>query len=324
MTAPCAVPGVRDAAVTNGVPLSGDRWSLDLAVGDGQLPIPGAAHPAASVDGRYFGTMGIPLLRGRTFGAMDDPGTAGEVVVSRAFAARHWSGASPLGRRIRTADGAWHTVVGEAGDVHHEGLDRPVDPLVYFPVVGRDGPVGAPYLVAVLARTRPGGADAAVASIRGVVRSLDPALPTFDEGTLDGVVRHASARTRALVVLLAVAGGVAMLLGAVGLYGVVAYGVSMRRREIGVRIALGARPAEVSRAVSLAGLRLAAAGIAIGLAGALAFTRLLRGLLYEVSATDPGVLGLTAAALLAVALVASWLPARRAAAVDPAEVLGSA
>jgi ABC-type antimicrobial peptide transport system permease subunit len=114
-----------------------------------------------------------------------------------------------------------------------------------------------------------------------------------------------------------------MTLGAVGLYGVVAYGVSVRRREIGVRLALGARPADVSRAVSLGALRLAAAGVAIGMVCALAFTRLLRGLLYEVSATDPWVLGLTAAGLLAVAFVAGWLPARRAPAVDPAEALRS-
>jgi ABC-type antimicrobial peptide transport system permease subunit len=137
-------------------------------------------------------------------------------------------------------------------------------------------------------------------------------------------VRRASAPTRALVVLLAVASAVALTLGAVGLYGVVAYGVSVRRREIGVRMALGARPADVSRAVSLGGLRLAAIGVAIGVACAAAFTRLLRGLLYDVSATDPWVLGLTALTLLAVAFVASWLPARRAAAVDPAEALRSA
>jgi putative ABC transport system permease protein len=321
-----AVPGVRDAAVTDWVPLSTDRWSAAVEVEDRPLPRPaaGVAHAAAMVDGRYFGTVGIPLLRGRTFGSMDDTGAAGDLIVSHAFAVRYWNGASPLGKRIRTVGGAWHTVVGEAGDVHYEALDKPADEVVYFPVVKRERDRAAPYLVAVLARTRPGRAGATVGSIRDIVRALDPALATFGEGTLDEVVRRASARTRALVVLLAVASAVATTLGAVGLYGVVAYGVSVRRREIGVRIALGARPADVSRAVSLAGLRLAAAGVGIGMACALAFTRLLRGLLYEVSATDPWVLGLTAAALLVVAFVASWIPARRAAAVDPAEVLGSA
>ena len=320
-----AVPGVRDAAVTDRMPLSGDPWSAAIEVEDRPTPprAAGTTHATAMVDGRYFGTMGIPLLRGRTFAAIDDAGAAGDVIVSHAFAVRYWSGASPLGKRIRRAGGTWHTVVGEVGDVHDEALDRPVDDLVYFPIVQRDGEASAPYLVTVLARTQPGRAGATVGSIRSIVRALDPALPTFGEGTLDDVVRGASARTRALVVLLAVASAVALTLGAVGLYGVVAYGVSVRRREIGVRLALGARPADVSRAVALAGLRLAAIGVAIGAAGALAFARLLRGLLYEVSATDPWVLGGTAVTLLLGALVASWLPARRAAAVDPAEVLGS-
>ncbi len=320
------MPGVREAAVTDRVPLTTDRWSAALEVEDRPLPQPaaGVTHGTVTVDGRFFGTVGIPLLRGRTFGSIDDAGGAGEVIVSRAFAVRYWNGASPLGKRIRTAGGAWRTVVGEAGDVHYGALDKPADDVVYFPIVKADGAATKPYLVALLARTQPGRAGATVGSIRNIVRELDPALPTFDEGTLDDVVRRASAPTRALVMLLAVASAVATALGAVGLYGVMAYGVSVRRRELGVRMALGARAADVSRAVSLAGLRLAAIGVVIGIAGALAFTRLLHGLLYEVSATDPWVLGLTAAALLGVALVASWLPPRRAAAVDPAEALRSA
>lgn len=321
-----AAPGVRGAAVTDWVPLSADHRSSAIEVEDRPLPRAGVgtAHAVATVDDHYFHTLGIPLLRGRTFASMDDPGAAGEAMVSHAFAVRYWNGVSPVGKRIRPVGGAWRTVVGEVADVHQAALDRPVDDLVYLPVVRQDGAAPTPYLVAVLARTRPGQAGATAGAIRGIVRALDPALPTFDEGTLDDVVRRASTRNRALVVLLAAASAVAMTLGAVGLYGVVAYGVSVRRREIGVRIALGARPADVSRALSLEGLRLAAVGIGIGMACALAFTRLLRGLLYEVSATDPWVLGLTALALLVVAFVASWLPARRAAAVDPAEVLGSA
>ncbi|AHG89736.1 permease [Gemmatirosa kalamazoonensis] len=320
-----AAPGVRDAGITDRVPLGTDGWRATIEVEDRPLPpdAAGATHPAATVDGDYFGTMRIPLLRGRSFGPMDEPHTAEDVVVSHAFALRYWNGASPVGKRIRPVGGTWLTIVGEVGDVHYDALDRPAGDVVYFPFVEREGDGSVPYGVAVLARTEPGRAPATVAAIRDIVRALDPALPTFGEETLDDAVRRASARARALVVLLAVASVVALTLGAVGLYGVVAYAVSVRRREIGVRIALGARPADVSRAVSLHGLRLAAVGVAIGLAGALVFTRLLRGLLYEVSATDPWVLGLTIVALLAVALVASWLPARRAAAVNPAEVLGA-
>jgi predicted permease len=321
-----AAPGVREATITDWVPLSNDQWKAAVEVEDRPLPpnAAGATHLAATVDGRYFVTLGLPLLRGRTFEPTDPARPSGDVIVSHAFALRYWNGASPLGKRVRPFGGTWHTIVGEVGDVHYEALDKPVNDVVYFPVVRQDGAAPAvPAMVAVLARTRPGRAGATIAAVRDVVHSLDPALPTFGEGTLDDVVRRASARARALVVLLAVASAVAMTLGAVGLYGVVAYGVSTRRREIGVRIALGARPADVSRAVSLDGLRLAVVGIGIGLACALVFTRLLRGLLYEVSATDPWVLGLTAVALLVVAFVASWLPARRAAAVDPVEVLGS-
>jgi predicted permease len=323
-----ATPGVRGAAMTDWVPLSTDRWSGPIEVEDHPLPpdAGGVRHPVATVDGQYFGTAGIPLLRGRSFGPMDEPRSFEDVIVSHAFARRYWHGASPLGKRIRPfgRSGTWHTIVGEVGDVHYEALDKPADDIVYFPVVKREGDGSVPYKLTVLARTRAGGTGATVAAIRDIVHALDPAMPTFGEGTLDEVVRRASARSRALVVLLAVASGVALTLGAVGLYGVVAYGVSVRRREIGVRMALGARPADVSRAVAVGGLRLAVVGIAIGMAGAIAFTRLLGGLLYEVSATDPWVLGLTAVVLLVVAFVASWLPARRAAAVDPAEVLGSA
>jgi predicted permease len=320
-----AAPGVREAAVTDMLPLSDDQSSAPIELEDRPLPpdAEGDRHGAATVEGRYFGAARIPVLRGRTFGAPDAAGLSDEVIVSHAFAQRYWNGASPLGKRIRAPGGSWRTIVGEVGDVHYTALDKPTDDVVYFPLVRREGDGSVPYWVAVIARTAPGRANATVAAVRDIVHALDPAMPTFGEGTMDDIVRRASARARALVALLAVASVVALTLGAVGLYGVVAYGVSVRRREIGVRIALGARPADVSRAVSLGGLRLAAVGVAIGLAGAVAFTRLLRGLLYDVSATDPLVLALTAIVLLAVALVASWLPARRAASVDPAEVLGA-
>ena len=184
-------------------------------------------------------------------------------------------------------------------------------------------PTRAPWNVEVIARAQPGQAEATIATLRATIRSHDAALPTFGEGTLSETVRRASARARALVVLLGVASAVALVLGAVGLYGIVAYGVSVRRRDLGVRLALGASPGALSRAVAAGGLRIAVIGAAIGLPCAVAFTRLLRGLLYDVSTTDPWVLGLTAVVLLGVAVVASWLPARRTAAIDPAEVLRS-
>jgi hypothetical protein len=277
------------------------------------------------VDGRYFQTLHIPLLRGRTFGAPDVARPSDEVIVSRAFARRYWPGASPLGRRLRPLGGRWYTVVGEVGDVHYEALDQPASEIVYFPIVTAAGEGSDPVLPAALSLVvRSGARDGeTLSAIRGVVRGLDPTIPTYAEGSLGELVRNASARTRALVVLLAAASVVTLLLGAVGLYGVTAYAVSMRRRELGIRMALGARPVDVSRMVSLGALRLAGAGIVIGMACTLATARLLRGLLYEISPNDPMTLSVTSAALFAVALTASWLAARRTAAVHPAEALRS-
>jgi predicted permease len=308
-----ALPGVRAVGLTSWVPLGG--WARDLAVEiEGAQPSP-AHHAAATVDATCFETLRIPLLRGRTFGVRDPARPADEVVVSRAFAERYWPGESALGRRLRPVGGPWHTVVGEVGDVHYDALDRPARAMVYFPVVEPGG-------LALLVRTdAPEGET--LAAIRGVVRALDPGIPTYDEGPLRGLVDDASARARALVVLLAIASAVTSLIAAVGLYGVMAYTVSIRRRELGIRMALGARPRDVSRMVSRVGLRLAGAGIALGLACALSTSRLLRGLLYETVPTDPVTLGLTAVAVFLVALVATWIPARRAAAVAPSEALRS-
>jgi ABC-type antimicrobial peptide transport system permease subunit len=208
--------------------------------------------------------------------------------------------------------------------VHYDALDKPVNDIVYFPIVvaQRDAGASLPAALSLVVRTD-GRHSEALSAIRGIVHSLDPAVPTYDEGSLRELVRDASSRSRALVVLLAIASTLTSLLGAVGLYGVMAYGVSIRRRELAVRIALGARPADVRRMVSTHGLRLAGVGVVIGLACTLGTSRLLRGLLYGVSPTDFLTLSVTPIALLLVAFVASWLPARRAAAIQPAEALRS-
>ena len=186
----------------------------------------------------------------------------------------------------------------------------------------QDTVASLPPALSLVVRTE-GGEGETLAAIRRIVAALDPTIPTYDEGSLRQLVHDASARARALAVLLAIASGVTLLLGAVGLYGILAYSVSLRRRELAIRMALGARPADIRRGVSLQGLRLAAAGIVIGTACALATSQLLRGLLYGVSPTDLVTLSATPAVLLAVAFLASWLPARRAAAVSPAEALQS-
>ena len=322
-----ALPGARDVALTNWVPLSGDRHDMAIHVEDDpfQANAGGTEHAVAHVDGQYFQALRIPLLRGRTFGAQDAARPVDEAIVSHAFAERYWPGTSPLGKRVRPLGGRWYTIVGEVGDVRYDGLEQPPSETVYFPIVGA-GPqetnASLPAALSLVVRTEAGEGET-LAAIRRIVAALDPTIPTYNEGSLRQLVHDASARARALAVLLAIASVVTLLLGTVGLYGVMAYSVSIRRRELGIRMALGARPADISRMVSLHGLRLAGIGIVIGTACALAASRLLRGLLFGVSPTDLVTLSATPAALLAVAFIASWIPARRAAAIPPAEALQS-
>jgi putative ABC transport system permease protein len=322
-----AIPGARDVALTNWVPLSGDRHDMAIDVEDdpSQANAGGTEHAGAHVDGHYFQALRIPLLRGRTFGAQDAARPVDEAIVSHEFAKRYWPGTSPLGKRVRPLGGRWYTIVGEVGDVRYDGLEEPPSETVYFPIVTA-GPEETnallPSALSLVVRTDAGEGET-LSAIRRIVAALDPAIPTYDEGSLRQLVHDASARARALAVLLAIASVVTSLLGAVGLYGLMAYSVSIRRRELGLRMALGARPADISRMISLHGLRLAGVGIVIGTACALATSRLLRGLLYGVSPTDLVTLSATPAVLLAVAFIASWIPARRAAAVHPAEALRS-
>ena len=307
-----AIPGVREVGLTSWVPLSGSQ--TDMAVEVEANPWP-ANHAEATVDASYFRALRIPLLRGRTFGAQHAAGPSDEVVVARAFAERYWPGTSPLGKRVRPLGGRWHTIVGEVGDVHYDALDRPAREMVYFPIVE---PGGLSLVVRTDARE-----GETLSAIRGIVRAQDPAIPTYNEGSLRQLVDHSSARARALVVLLAIASAVTSLLAAVGLYGIMAYAVSIRRRELGIRMAVGARPRDVSRMVSRAGLRLAGVGIAIGTASALLTSQLMRGVLYGVSPTDPVTLSVTPVAVFVVAFVATWIPGRQAAAIHPSEALRS-
>lgn len=306
-----AIPGVREVGLTDWVPLSGGHGEMAIEIEAHPWP---ANHAVATVDASYFKALRIPLRRGRTFGAQNVAHPSDEVIVARAFAERYWPGTSPLGNRVRPVDGRWHTIVGEVGDVHYDALDRPASDMVYFPILIP----GTPSLVV---RTDAREAEA-LSAIRGIVRALDSAVPTWG-GSLRQLVDNSSARARALVVLLAMASVVTSLLAAVGLYGIMAYAVSIRRRELGIRMALGARPRDVSRMVSLVGLRLASVGIAIGIASTLLTSRLLRGLLYGVSPTDLVTLSVTPVAVFVVAFGATWIPARQAAALDPSEALRS-
>jgi putative ABC transport system permease protein len=306
-----AIPGVRDVGLTSWVPLgAGDR---EMAVEVEQASPSPVHHAVATADASSFAALRIPLVRGRTFGARDPERPSDEVIVSRGLAERYWPDQDPLGRRVRPLGGAWHTVVGVVGDVHYDALDRPARPMVYFPIVEAGG-------LSLVVRTD-AREEETLSAVRRVVHALDPAIPTYNEAPLRQLVDDSSARARALAVLLAFASVATSLIAAVGLYGVMAYTVSIRRRELGVRLALGARPGDVTRLVSLVGLRLAGVGIAIGTACALLTSQLLRGLLYGVEPTDLLTLGATPIVVSVVALVATWIPARRAGALDPMRAL---
>ncbi len=321
------IPGVQQVGITTSVPLTTD-WEDGAASVEGQEVAPNEVPPVhtyAYLSDSLFRALGIPLVEGRTFSPIDLTRNMRELMVSESFAKRYWPGQSAVGKRIRQGlTGPWQNVVGVLGDVHLKRLDLPAEQTIYLPLFTPDrngtGAMFAPRDFALIVRT-PGEPDAMFGQVRALVHRLDPALPTFGERTVSDVVRASEARTRFTMLLLGVASAVALLLGAVGLYGVMAYAVSLRQREIGVRMALGARPADVRWMVSRQGIILAGSGVVIGLFASLGTTRLLQGLLYNVSPSDPITLGATCAVLLVVALLASWLPARRAAALPPVGAL---
>jgi len=319
-----ALPGVTSAAITDWIPLTDDHNDGVITMEDHPLP-PDAVppdHPITYASPGYFKTLGIPLVTGRTFERADAARPSLEAIVSRSFAERYWKGESAIGKRIRSdLSGPWSTVVGVAADVHMESLEKPAEQLVYFPLVtpNKDGP-SVPAGVAITLRTSGDPASLAPA-MRAIIHEIDPTLPTFDEQPMSARVAGAAARTRFVLLMLGAASAIALAMGMVGLYGVLAYGVTLRRREIGVRMALGATVRDVTRMIARRGIALAALGIAAGLLGALAATRFMQGLLYGVSPTDPIALVGTCALLFVVAVIASWLPARRAATLDPMEAL---
>jgi predicted permease len=319
-----ALPGVRSAAVLDWVPLTDDHDDSVVQIEDQPLPA-GAVPPdlpLTYVSPDYFATLGVPLVMGRTFERPDIDRPSDEVVISRALADRYWKDTSPLGKRLRASlSGPWFTIIGVADDVHMQSLELPPEELVYFSIArANENQVAVPSGVALAVRTT--GDPAAISpALRTVFQAIDPALPTYDERSMAARLAASAARTRFVMLMLGVASLVALVIGMVGLYGVLAYGVTLRRREIGVRLALGATARDVTLMVARRGIVLAALGVGAGLIGALAATRVLHGLLYGVSPTDPVALALTCVTLFAVAVAASWLPARRAAAIQPMEAL---
>jgi putative ABC transport system permease protein len=312
-------PGVRAAAITNRLPLSGYTSNLTLEFDD-RDPRP-SLYGVRVVTPGYFQTLGIPLLEGRSFNSSDTANAPLVAIVDAQVARQRWPGQSAIGKRMRqpargvTPSTPWMEIVGVVGHVKHEGLDVQSLGQIYWDYRQR-----TQDRMVVVARTDAEPART-ITAIADRIREIDPEQPIYDARTLDDVMARSVGQRRLAMVLVAAVAIMALVLSAVGVYGVIAFGVATQQREFGVRLALGATRSAVTRAVVSRGAALAATGAAIGLGVAAIVTRGIQSLLYGVSNNDIASYTIAAAAMIGVALVASYLPARRAALVDPADTL---
>jgi len=309
------VPAVRSAGVSSGIPFGQGNYTTTpvTTTGKSVLP-PGTAIPInwRLVSPDFFRTMSIPLLRGRTFTDADDGGAAAVIIVSRETANRFWGADDPIGRTIRrVSDGSEFTVVGVVGDVRDTALAQE-SLSMYFSSAWRVWP-----LMDVVVRTDGGDPDSLVAVMRQKVRELDPELALSNVRPMAGWVAGSAAQPRLNAVLLAVFAAVALITAAIGIYGVLAYSVSQRTREIGLRMALGAPRGGVVRLIVREGMTVGLCGIAAGLVGALMLSGVLKSLVYGVAVRDPMTFVIVAAVLTLVAFAACSVPALRASRVDP-------
>jgi predicted permease len=323
-----ALPGVEQVGAVSRLPME-DRYPHNAIVLEDFPVAPGEVPPVIASNWAtpgYFETIGIPLLEGRTFESRDHEERTGAAVVSEGFAERFWPGASALGKRILPGlpgeDPYWYTVVGVVGDVRIEALEIPPEPTVYFAVIGQGGEWGNWNMQTMTVILRASTPPLALASlVRDRVRALDPNLPLVRTLTGEEILSKATARTSYTMMLIAIAAGVALFLGVIGIYGVISYVVKQRTREIGVRMALGAEAGAVRRMVIRQGLRMTLAGVVLGIAAAAFATRLMSSVLFGVESLDPWTFVIVPLLLLAVATLASYVPARRAASLSPVESL---
>jgi len=323
-----AIPGVASVGLSNSITMDGQNsndpiFAADKIYGESQIP---PIRRFKYISPGYFKSMGNRLLAGRDLTWTDTYEKRPVVLVSESLARELWHDPSAaLGKQVRESPKAeWRQVIGVVGDERDDGVDQKANTIVYWPMLIKDywgQPLMAQRGQAFAIRSSRTGSVSFLSEVRRAVWSVNPDLPIADVRTVQEIYDRSLARTSFTLVMLTIAGGMALLLGIVGIYGVISYSVSQRIREIGIRIALGAPQQTVRKMFVREGLALTAIGVVCGLVAALALTRLMASLLFEVSPLDPATYGAVAAILVAAAMVASYVPAHRATMIEPVEAL---
>lgn len=329
-----SLPGVQTAGAINHLPLAGDIWGLDFVIEGRPKPGPGEIPNAVfrMVTPGYFAAMRLPLVRGRDISEADNAAQPGVLIINEQAARQYWPGADPIGKRVsfdadKSNPQKWLTIIGIAKDAKQDNWAENANPEVYLAAFQNQGFLGKSgeaddHMSYITLVVRSLGDPAAMASaMKQVVWSFDRNLAISQVVTMDGVVAEANAQPRFEMMLLSIFAAVALVLAAVGIYGVISYSASRRTHEIGVRMSLGATRGDVLLLVARQGIWLAAAGSATGLTGALLLSRVMGGLLYGVKPTDPLTFAAVALGLAVVAMLACYIPARRAMRIDPMAAL---
>ncbi len=320
-----ALPGIQSAALASALPLAGPTRRLTGIEIEGRPPYEPGKEPAVDanfVSPEYFQTMGIQIRAGRPFTSQDGAEAPRVVIINETLAQSLFPNENPIGHRLLFMGNEPATIVGVVGDAYNRGLDSEVYPEVYGS--GMQNPKFMGNLLVARAASglnNPSGLSSLAVAIRNQAQAIEPNEPVNQVVTMDERLSNSVAHRRFQMLLLSVFAGLALAIATVGIYGVISYAVSQRTHEIGVRMALGARGADVLRMVIWRGMSLALIGVTLGLAAALALTRVMKNLLFEVSATDPATFAFVALLLVLVALIASYIPARRATKVDPLQSL---
>jgi putative ABC transport system permease protein len=312
-----ALPGVHSVALTHSLPIDGITWGSVFIAADKPVP-PRPELPFAAmipVSANYFATMGIQLLKGRGFSSTDTAESSHVVIINETLAGRIWPGEDPIGKRLKQGfpedQNPWREVIGVISNVKMLGAEFGTPRQIYLPLAQE-----APPSISLVVRTA-GEPLQAVPAVERTIRAVEKDLPVYAIRSMDQLLGNSLAQRRLMLILLASFAALALLLAAVGIYGVIAYSVRQRTHELGVRMALGAQRRDVLKLILAQGLKLALLGIALGLGAAFALMRWMETLLFNVRPTDPLTFSVIAVVLLLVALCACWIPARRATKVDP-------